>query len=158
MADPIIKLKRSAVPGRVPTVEQLLLGEIGLNTNDAELFIQRNRAGIGSEIVRVCSGATVTNILYVTKDGSDTNTGKKLGDAKATIGAALTTATAGTVIKVSAGTYIENNPLSIPEQVSIVGDSLREVSIECQNICFKWQLYCRDVFYWSCKYWSNLCI
>jgi len=133
MADPIIKLKRSAVPGRVPTVEQLLLGEIGLNTNDAELFIQRNRAGIGSDIVRVSSGATVTNILYVTKDGSDTNTGKKLGDAKATIGAALTTATAGTVIKVSAGTYIENNPLSIPEQVSIVGDSLREVSVECQN-------------------------
>jgi len=69
----------------------------------------------------------------VSQDGSDTNTGKKLGDAKRTIGAALTTATTGTIIKVSAGSYLENNPLIIPEQVSIVGDSLREVSVSPQN-------------------------
>jgi len=70
---------------------------------------------------------------YLLQDGSDTNTGKKLGDAKRTIGAALTTATTGTIIKVSAGSYLENNPLIIPEQVSIVGDSLREVSVSPQN-------------------------
>jgi hypothetical protein len=40
-------------------------------------------------LFRVGSGVTVTNILYVTKDGQDTNTGKKLGDAKATITAAV---------------------------------------------------------------------
>ena len=133
MAAPIIKIKRSAVQGKRPTVADLPLGELAVNTYDGELFVQRNRPGIGSDIVSVGAGATVTNILYVTADGSDTNTGKKLGDAKRTIGAALTTATAGTVIKVSAGSYIENNPLSIPEQVSIVGDSLREVSVSPQN-------------------------
>jgi hypothetical protein len=133
MAAPIIRIKRSSVPGRKPTVEQLPLGELGLNTYDAELYIQRQRVGIGSDIVRVSAGATVTNILYVTEDGSDTNTGEKLGDAKRTIGAALTSATAGSVIKVSAGSYLENNPLIIPEQVSIVGDSLREVSVSPQN-------------------------
>jgi hypothetical protein len=133
MAAPIIRIKRSSVPGKKPTVNDLPLGELGLNTYDAELFARRERTGIGTDIVRLGAGATVTNILYVTQDGSDTNTGKKLGDAKATIGAALTAATTGTVIKVSAGSYLENNPLVIPEQVSIVGDSLREVSVSPQN-------------------------
>ena len=133
MADPIIRLKKSAVQGKVPTEAQLSLGELGLNTYDAELYTRRERAGIGTDIVRIGAGTTVTNVLYVTQDGSDSNTGKKLGDAKRTIGAALTEATTGSVIKVSAGSYIENNPLSIPEQVSIVGDSLREVSVSPQN-------------------------
>jgi len=133
MANPNIRIKRSAVPGKAPTVNDLPLGELGLNTYDAELFARRERSGIGTDIVRLGAGATVTNILYVTQDGSDSNTGKKLGDAKRTIGAALTAATTGTVIKVSAGSYVENNPLTIPEQVSIVGDSLREVSISPQN-------------------------
>ena len=133
MADPNIRIKRSAVPGKRPTVEQLPLGELGLNTYDAELFARRERTGIGTDIVRLGAGSTVTNILYVTQDGNDSNTGKKLGDAKRTIGAALTEAATGTVIKVSAGTYLEDNPLEIPSQVSIVGDSLREVSVQCQN-------------------------
>jgi hypothetical protein len=72
----------------------------------------------------------VTNILYVSKNGNDGNPGTRLSEPKATVGAALTGATAGTVIKVSAGTYIENNPLNITDQVSIIGDSLREVSIQ----------------------------
>jgi len=79
------------------------------------------------------AGTSVTNILYVTQDGNDSNTGRKIGDAKATIGGALAAATTGTVIKVSAGSYVENNPLTIPSQVSIVGDSLREVSVSPQN-------------------------
>jgi hypothetical protein len=88
----------------------------------------------GSKIIwDKTKGATVVNVLYVTQDGNDSNTGKKLGESKRTIGAALTEATTGTVIKVSAGSYVENNPLKIPEQVSIVGDSLREVSISPQN-------------------------
>ena len=133
MAAPIIRIKRSSVPGKKPTVNDLPLGELALNTYDAEVFVRRERSGIGTDIISIGVGATVTNVLYVTQDGSDTNTGRKLGDAKATIGGALAEATAGTVIKVSAGSYIENNPLVIPEQVSIVGDSLREVSVSPQN-------------------------
>ena len=91
--------------------------------------------GVGTvtDIARVSSGATVTNILYVTKDGNDENSGNKLGDAKATVGAALGISKKGTVIRVSGGTYKENNPLYVPSQVSVVGDSLREVSIEPIN-------------------------
>jgi hypothetical protein len=133
MAAPIIRIKRSSVPGKKPEVSQLPLGELALNTNDAELYITRERVGLGTDILPVGIGAKVTNVLYVTEDGNDTNTGKKLGDAKRTIGAAIADATEGTVIKVSAGTYLENNPLQIPEQVSIVGDSLREVTVTPQN-------------------------
>ena len=132
MATPF-RIKRSAVPGKRPVVADLQLGELALNTYDAELYTIRERSGIGTDIIRIGAGATVTNILYVTKDGSDTNTGRKLGDAKATIAGAVGAATSGTVIKVSAGTYIENNPLIVPAQVSIVGDSLREVSVSPLN-------------------------
>lgn len=132
MATPF-RIKRSAVPSKRPVVADLQLGELALNTYDAEIYTIRERSGIGTDIVRLGAGATVTNILYVTKDGSDTNTGRKLGDAKATIAGAIAAAGAGTVIKVSAGTYIENNPVIIPEQVSIIGDSLREVSVSPQN-------------------------
>ena len=133
MAAPIIKIKRSSVAGKKPTLNDLPLGEIALNTYDAELYTRRERSGIGTDVVSLGAGTTVTNILYVTKDGSDTNTGRKLGDAKATIAGAIAAAGTGTVIKVSAGSYVENNPVIIPEQVSIIGDSLREVSVSPQN-------------------------
>jgi len=132
MATPF-RIKRSAIPGKKPVVADLQLGELALNTYDAELYTKRERSGIGTDVVRLGAGATVTNILYVTKDGSDTNTGRKLGDAKATIAGAVAAATAGTVIKIAAGTYIENNPITLPDQVSVVGDSLREVSVSPQN-------------------------
>lgn len=136
MTQPIIKIKRSSVKGKRPTTTDLNLGELALNTFDAEIYTKRDRfslTGIATDVVRIGAGATVTNILYVTKDGNDNNTGQKLGDAKATIAGAVAISTTGTVIKISAGTYIENNPITIPTQVSIVGDSLREVSVSPQN-------------------------
>jgi hypothetical protein len=123
------------VPGKAPQVDDLQFGELALNTYDAELYTKRARAGIGTDVVRVGSGASVTNIYYVTKDGKDTNTGKKLGDAKATIGAAVAIASSipGSVVKVSAGTYVESNPIKCGPQISVIGDSLREVTVVPQN-------------------------
>jgi hypothetical protein len=128
-----IRIKRSAVPGKRPTVNDLQLGELAVNTYDGELTTKRVRPGIGTDIIRIGAGTTVTNIIYVTKDGNDSNTGLKLGDAKATIAGAVSISSAGSVIKVSAGSYLENNPLVLPENVSLVGDSLREVSVTPQN-------------------------
>lgn len=129
-----IRIKRSAVPGKRPTVGQLLNAELAYNTYDGELTAKRERPGIGTDIIRIGAGTTVTNILYVTKDGSDTNTGRKLGDAKATIKGAVSEATEGTVIEVAAGSYIEDNPIILPDQVSIVGNSLREVTVIPLNV------------------------
>jgi len=60
----------------------------------------------------------------------------KLGDAKATIKAAVAIASTipGSVVKVSAGTYVEDNPIKLGPQISVIGDSLREVSVVPNNI------------------------
>tara|TARA_B100000424_G_scaffold243629_1_gene213349 strand:- start:640 stop:3138 length:2499 start_codon:yes stop_codon:yes gene_type:complete len=134
MATPI-RIKRSSVEGKRPQVSDLQVGELALNTYDAELVTLRDRsaAGIATEVVRIGAGVTVTNVIYVTKDGNDNNTGLKLGDAKGTIKSAIGIASDGDVVKVSAGVYVEDNPIAIPKQVSLVGDSLREVTITPQN-------------------------
>lgn len=137
MATPI-RLKRSDEPAKAPGIDDLQLGELAVNTYDGALYTKRYRAGVGTEIALLgFAGLSdypiVTNILYVTKNGSDANTGRKLGEAKATIKGAIAVAGAGTVIKVSAGTYVEDNPIKVPDQVSVVGDSLREVTVTPNN-------------------------
>ena len=81
MATPF-RIKRSAVPGKVPAVTDLQLGELALNTFDADVFTLRSRPGIGTDVVRVGSGVTVTNILYVTKDGKTPTRVKNLATQK----------------------------------------------------------------------------
>jgi hypothetical protein len=77
----------------------------------------------------------ITNVFYVTKDGRDANSGRRVADSKATIKSAVSAASTlpGSVVKVFAGTYVENNPIKVGPQVSVVGDSLREVSVIPQN-------------------------
>ena len=86
MADPNIRIKRSAVTGKQPTVEQLPLGELALNTYDAELFARRERAGIGTDIVRLGAGATVASdealdIAKASLTDQTTNTAQRAKEA-----------------------------------------------------------------------------
>lgn len=79
----------------------------------------------------------VTNILYVTMDGKDTNDGSSQDSSRAcrTIGGALKSPlyTPGTSIKVAAGHYLEQNPLVIKPYTSVIGSDLRTTSIEPIN-------------------------
>ena len=43
-----IQIKRSAVPGRVPTTGSLELGELALNTYDGKLYVKIDRSGTQS--------------------------------------------------------------------------------------------------------------
>jgi hypothetical protein len=140
MANSRIRIRRSSVPGKKPA--NLELGQLAVNSYDAELYIKRERPGIGTDIVSVSVGSSIRNTIYVTKDGKDTNTGLRPGDAKATIKAAVAIAKAGTTIEISAGDYQENNPITIPDQVSVTGTNLREVSILPLNPD-------KDLFYWG---------
>jgi len=47
MANPVIKIKRSAVAGRIPTTTSLELGELAINTYDGKVFIQQDQGGVG---------------------------------------------------------------------------------------------------------------
>ncbi len=87
----------------------------------------------GAQGSSIAVTAPESNIIYVSKDGDDTNTGTTLGTAKTTIKSALSVATTGTVIRVYPGEYTEDNPLIMPAQTSIVGSSLREVTLKPQN-------------------------
>jgi membrane protein YqaA with SNARE-associated domain len=48
---PNIKSKRSAIPGRVPTIDQLQLGELALNTYDGRLFLKKSAGGVESIVI-----------------------------------------------------------------------------------------------------------
>ena len=69
------------------------------------------------------------NVLYVSKNGNDANDGTTFDTAKLTVNSALSIAASGTTIYVRSGDYTEINPMIVPEQVSIVGDNLRTVTI-----------------------------
>jgi hypothetical protein len=45
-----IKLKRSSVPGNIPTITQLELGEIALNTYDGKAYFKK-QVGVSQSIV-----------------------------------------------------------------------------------------------------------
>ena len=72
------------------------------------------------------------NQIYVAKNGSDTNNGT-LNQPFLTIKAAMAAAGPGTSVQIAPGTYTENNPIRIPDNVSLMGDNLRSVSVVPQN-------------------------
>ena len=80
------------------------------------------------------SGVETTNIIYVTRDGDDNNSGLLEGDAKATIGAAAAVAQEGDTIKVRSGVYTENNPIGLRRDVTVSGEDIRLVSVIPQNV------------------------
>ena len=69
------------------------------------------------------------NVLYVAKDGSDSNNGTSIDNAFLTIAGAVGAATSGTVVKVLSGNYVESNPIEVPAFVAVVGDDLRTVKV-----------------------------
>tara|TARA_Y100001968_G_scaffold259059_1_gene246176 strand:+ start:4333 stop:7896 length:3564 start_codon:yes stop_codon:yes gene_type:complete len=79
------------------------------------------------------SGVETTNIIYVTRDGDDNNSGLLEGDAKRTIGAAAAIAQEGDTIKVRSGVYEENNPIGLRNKVTITGEDIRLVTIVPNN-------------------------
>ena len=74
-------------------------------------------------------GSEITNIIFVTENGNDSNNGLSPGTAKRTVGGATSIAVAGNNIRVAAGIYQENNPVFIPRNVTIDGDDMRNTQI-----------------------------
>ena len=91
---------------------------------------------------------TSQNIIYVGKNGNDSNDGT-INNPLLTIKAAMTAAAAGNIsVHVAPGTYTEDNPITIPANVALMGDNLRNVSVIPQtpaadlfymtNGCYVW--------------------
>jgi hypothetical protein len=96
---------------------------------------------------------------FVTTNGSDVEEGTSIDSAFASIAFALGQAQAGDIVKIAAGTYTEQFPLTIPAGVTVVGAGLRATEIKptpaTQDLdCFYLQdgvvvqdLTIRDMFY-----------
>ena len=137
MATPI-RIKRSAVAGKKPTNEQVQLGELAVNFYDGNIFLKQDTGGvgIGTRIVVVGAGSTTFagKTLYVTDNGDDVNTGLDEDNAKATIKSAVLLAVPGDTVKVYPGTYTEDNPINLPDNVSVEGTELRRCLVAPQNV------------------------
>ena len=107
---------------------------VGISTNPSAYdgkflkYDHPSKKFIFSDVVNPTVNISEQNIIYVAKDGNDSNIGD-LTNPKLTIKSAISLAVAENVIKVAPGIYYEDNPISIPDQVSIVGHSLRETTI-----------------------------
>lgn len=229
----IIKLKRSSVPGKIPNANDLIVGEIAVNTADGVLYTKHSdntiksigniqafisnvsldtvtltgnftdqsidirnttlSANVYTGALTIAGGLGVqgninagnvrttqvdassvlastvytnsllfsngapyitpvvgsSNIIHVAKNGNDSNDGS-IDRPFLTIKAALTAATAGKAVNVAPGTYVEDNPLTIPAGVSLKGDDLRTVFVKpanpnsdlfyVKNACYVWGL------------------
>jgi len=71
--------------------------------------------------------------IYVAQNGSDSNNGQTLDFPVRTIKFAAANAVSGDTIKVSPGTYIEDNPITLPENVAVEGAELRNCIVTPQN-------------------------
>ena len=69
----------------------------------------------------VSSTNPTENVIFVAKNGNDSNPGTSISNPKQSITSAISVAIPGTTIVVFSGTYYENNPLFIPEDVTIIG-------------------------------------
>lgn len=197
----VIRIKRSSVPGKIPNGNDLIVGELAINTADGVIYTKHSDntvkvvSNVSSFISNVnldtvtlagnfsaqplqfrdttasvskttgaltiagglgVSGSIYTtsiytdslfygngapfvptivgsaNMIYVAKNGSNTNNGS-INSPFLTIKAALAAATTGQSVIVAPGTYIENNPITIPAKVSLKGDDLRSVTIAPLN-------------------------
>ena len=81
----------------------------------------------------IVNGVNITNrqgnIYYVAKNGNDTFTGDHQLDPVLTLTKALTLVSSGDTIHISPGTYVETFPLTIPINVTITGQDMRNVII-----------------------------
>jgi hypothetical protein len=115
----------------------LQLGELAVNFYDGKIFFKQDTdgVGIGTRIVEIGAGSTsfIGKTLYVTNNGDDENNGLDDKNAKATIKAAVALAVSGDTIKVFPGTYVEDNPINLPDNVSVEGTELRRCLVQPQN-------------------------
>lgn len=125
-----IKLKRSSVPGKVPTTAQLAAGEIAINTADGKLYFERDDSTVqtivttnsnvtGSiNIIGAITGSALqaAGLKYPTADGTANQTLITDGAGNLSFGSLAATTAANTVItvkNVSGGTIEKGTPLYI---------------------------------------------
>ena len=102
---------------------------IDINNSTATGKFDYRLSSVGTGVSWRPPGVQTQNIIYLTKDGNDANSGLLEGDAKASVGAAASIAQDGDTIYIRSGVYYENNPIGLRTDVSVSGQDLRLVTI-----------------------------
>lgn len=106
------------------------IGGTFLDANGQTAGIGSVLGASGGDLAWVGAGASTLNVIYVAEDGDDSiNDGRRPSTALRTVKAAAALAVNGDVIRVSGGIYPEQNPISLPQNVTIDGDDLRNTKI-----------------------------
>jgi hypothetical protein len=113
---------------------------IDVNNSTATGKFDYRLSSVGTGVSWRPPGVQTQNAIWVTMDGSDSNSGFLEGDAKRTIGAAASIAQEGDTIFVRSGVYFENNPIGLRTDVSVSGQDLRLVKVVPINVT-------KDVFH-----------
>jgi len=130
-----IRLKRSFSQGSQPTIEQLTDGELAINHFDGTVFVKQDTQGVGinTRVVQVGAGKSIGRTFFVIQQGDDNNLGLTQADGLASIKRASELAQPGDTIKVSAGIYVEDNPIVLRDNVSVEGFELRNCYVAPNN-------------------------
>ena len=127
MANTII-LKNSGTLDSVPTVNDLVHGELGVNWRDAKVYFKVND-GTGERIDVIGGNTPIANTIFIQTTGNDANDGRTWDTAVATFERALQIADerktldpfAITLIDVGAGRYDTEGHLDMPDDTIIRG-------------------------------------
>ena len=120
-----IRIRRSAIEGKRPTVNELDLGELALNTFDGKLFAKKQTGPDPEDqsIIEFAAKVAVENVIYIQKAGDDNNSGNSWDSAVATFERALELAEARngllTLIDVGPGEYTTQGHLDMPDNSMI---------------------------------------
>ena len=128
-----IILKRSGVQGRIPSLADLKLGELGVNYYDGKLYFRQENETVGARIIEPGQGDNIGKTIFVTVNGNDNNSGLNERDSVRTIKKAAELAEYGDGIKVYPGQYIEDNPIVFRDLVAVEGMDLRNVLVTPAN-------------------------
>jgi hypothetical protein len=127
--DGLIVNAGSATTALIVNGNARVTGIITIGTASVTIDGNNNSINLGDITISGTGINSAPNVIYVAKDGNDSNNGTSIDNAFLTIAAAVGIATTGTTIRVKAGNYLESNPIEIPAFVSIVGDDLKTVTV-----------------------------
>lgn len=100
----------------------------------SDIYVENFFAGTIDTTGILVDGIDITrrqgNIYYVSENGDDTFTGDHPQDPFRSIKKGLETATAGDTVFITPGVYTEIFPMTVPNGVTLRGESLRSVTIQ----------------------------
>jgi hypothetical protein len=141
MTDTLIKLRRSAVPGKIPTDSQLQLGEVAINTYDGKMFYKQSSTSntilqVATTSLDLSQFATTTSAQLASVISNETGTGSLVFGTSPTLVTPVingnTTFDSGTLFIDSVNNRVGIGTISPSEKLHVEGTT-RSLSFASAN-------------------------